>query len=298
MKKRLLPLSLLALAASTAAHAAPIPRPVEDMIRAAASDGPSELSATVKLAKRTNPGSSEEIDALVARLKTEAEDRHRAELEGRSFFAGWDGQGEAGVSKSTGNTESASVALGLNFSRSGLQWDHNFTATVDYQDERGVESKSRYFASYSAHYKFAEQFYALGVVSWERDKFSGFSSRASEALGLGYAILRRPDMTLSVEGGPALRQTAYVAGGPESNVAARAAVNYHWDILSNLTLAETASFYEESHDSTIVSETGLTVALIDALSARLSFHMQYESNPPLALENTDTMTRLTLVYSF
>jgi putative salt-induced outer membrane protein len=42
----------------------------------------------------------------------------------------------------------------------------------------------------------------------------------------------------------------------------------------------------------------LTVNLIGALSARASYHVQYETNPPLGLDQADTLTRLTLVYSF
>jgi putative salt-induced outer membrane protein len=179
-----------------------------------------------------------------------------------------------------------------------LAWDHAFAATVDYQKDQGVESKSRYFASYSGHYKFAERYYAAGIASWERDRFSGFNSRTSEGLGVGYAVLQGPDMTLSVEAGPALRQTDYITGRSENMMAARVATDYRWNIRPNLALTETASFYGEGHDSTVVSETGLMANLIDALSARLSFHVQYETHPPLALENTDTATRLTLVYSF
>jgi putative salt-induced outer membrane protein len=140
--------------------------------------------------------------------------------------------------------------------------------------------------------------YALGLLSWEDSRFSGFDSRLSEAIGLGYSILQEPDMTLSVEAGPALRQTHYIIGPSENNFAGRASVNYLWKILPDLTFTEVVSFYGESRDNTLTSDTGLTANLIGSLAARLSYHVNYESNPPLALQTTDTITRLTLVYSF
>jgi len=290
---------MFATVISTAAHADPIPEKVADMIQAAAASGdPAELATTVKVAKKTNPRSAREIDALVARLQSEADARHRAELAQWGIFDGWKGQGEAGLANSTGNTRSTSLALGLNFARTGLNWDHILTATVDYQRDNGIESKSRYFAGYSTHYKFDDRLYAVGLLSWEGDRFAGFNSRLSESVGLGYAILKSPDMTLSVEAGPALRQTDYIVGGSENSFAGRAAANYVWNILPDLAFTQTVSYYGESRDSTLVSDTGFTVNLIGALSARASYHVQYESNPPLALENTDATSRLTLVYSF
>ncbi|HVV26643.1 MAG TPA: DUF481 domain-containing protein [Rhizomicrobium sp.] len=295
---------LLALAAigftiPATAFAEPVPGKVADMIRAAAADGDAaELAATVKAAKKANPDSSAEIDALVSQLQAEADARHQADLERQGFFDGWSGQGEAGLSNSTGNTRSTTLALGLNFLKTGLRWDHALNGTVDYQRDNGVETKSRYFAGYNAHYKFDDRFYALGLLSWEGDRFSGFSSRLSESVGLGYFLLKEPDMSLSVEAGPALRQTDYIVGGSENSFAGRAAANYQWTILPDLVFTEAVSFYGESRDSTLISDTGLTVHLIGALSARASYHVQYESNPPLALEKTDTTSRLTLVYSF
>lgn len=298
-KRFLLFLALPGLAFPAAAFAAPVPDKVAEMIQAAAADGDAaELAATVKAAKKANPASTAEIDTLVSQIQAQAAARHRAELAQNGFFEGWSGQGEAGIANSTGNTRSTSLALGLNFLRSGLNWDHAVNATVDYQRDNGIETKSRYFAGYNAHYKFDDDFYALGLLSWEGDRFSGFNSRLSESLGLGYMVLSEPDMTLSIEAGPALRQTDYIVGGSENSFAGRAAVNYSWTILPDLVFTEAASFYGESRDSTLVSDTGLTTRLVGALSLRASYHVQYETNPPLALQKTDATTRLTLVYSF
>jgi putative salt-induced outer membrane protein len=282
-----------------AAHADPVPGRVADMLKAAVDDGdPAELAATAKVAKKTNPASAAEIDAMVASLQAEADAAHKAKLARQGFFEGWTGQGEAGLASSTGNTRSTDLALGLHFSRIGLNWDHALDATVDYQRTNGIESKSRYFAGYSGRYKFDGPLYGVGVLSWEGDRFMGFDSRMSESIGLGYAILQSPDMQLSIEAGPALRQTDYISGGSENSFAGRAAINYKWDILPSLAFTQSVSYYGESRDSTVISDTGLTANLIGALSARLSYHVQYESNPPLGLQNTDTTSRLTLVYNF
>jgi putative salt-induced outer membrane protein len=287
---------ILSLVAPIAAHADPIPPRVMDMILSAAEHG--ELDVTVKVAKRTNPRSAKEIDKLAARLKAENAARQRVRLLRRSFFEGWKGQGEVGAADSTGNTRSTSLALGLNYARDGLYWDHTLTATADYQRDNGVESKSRYFASYAGHYNVTPRLYTLGLLSWENDRFAGFNRRFSESVGFGYIVLKSPKASLALEAGPALRQTNFVAGNAENKFAGRTSVDFHWDILPKLTFTQVASFYTESNDSTATSDTGLTAGLIGSLSMRLSYHLQYESSPPPGLDKTDTTTRLTLVYNF
>lgn len=293
----ILMMTLAAFGIAAPAMAAPIPPQVLDMINAAAKD-PAELAMTAKVARRAYPQSAAEIDALAARLTAEAEARRRAKLRRQGIFEGWKGQGEVGASDTSGNTRSSSLALGLNFARNGLNWDHTLTATADYQRDNGVESRGRYFASYAGHYNVTPRFYALGLLSWENDRFAGFDSRLSESIGLGYSLLKTPKVSLAVEAGPALRQTDYITGVTENKFAGRTSMNFRWDILPKLTLTQIASFYGERSDSTTISDTALTAGLIGSLSARLSYHVQYESNPPLGLQNTDTTTRLTLVYNF
>jgi putative salt-induced outer membrane protein len=292
--------SVLILASfAPGAEADPIPPDVEQMIRAAADSGdPVLMASTVTVAKKAHPRSAAEIDKLVIKLQADADRRHREALEHWGFFDGWKGQGQAGFNNTTGNTRSLGLAMGLSFGREGLKWRHAFNSTVDYERENGIETKSRYFASWESDYKYSERFYALGLASFESDRFSGFDRRFSESLGLGYSIIKTPSMTLSIQGGPALRQTDYILDGSKNEFAGMGAVNFQWTIRPDLVLSENATYYGESVDSTFTSTTALTMKLIGALSAQASFLAQYESNPPFGLENTNTTSRLTLVYSF
>lgn len=291
--------AVILAACPLAANAQPIPDAVRAMIAAAAKSGnAAALQSVINLAKKTNPKSAAEIDAMAKRIRIEAALHRRYTLQRRGFFDGWKGQGEFGASNSTGNTRTTGISLGLSLERDGLSWKHTFNASADYQSNNGVENKNRLFAGWESDYRVTKRFYTLGLLSWEDDRFAGFTNRTSESLGIGYSIIKTPDMTLSFEGGPALRQTDYILGKSERQFAGRAAIHYRWTITPDLVLVEDTSFYGQSKDSTLTSDTGLTVNLLGALSARLSYHVQYESNPADSLENTDTTSRVTLVYSF
>lgn len=48
----------------------------------------------------------------------------------------------------------------------------------------------------------------------------------------------------------------------------------------------------------IGNSLAVTSALTGALSARFSFDVRYDTDPPLGFEQTDTVTRIALVYAF
>lgn len=289
--------AMLLCGASTSALAAPIPDAVAAMIDAAAGD-PVQLKAVADVAKKTNPNSVAEIDGKVAAIEKSRADAREAQLASQGFFQGWTGSGEAGGFISSGNTQNRGAAVGLTLTKETRKWKHALRGLVDYQEDNGRVSRERYFAGYEGNYNITTDFYALMTLSYERDPFTGFNRRFSESLGLGYKLINSPRLVVAVEGGPALRQTRFVSGLEDNSFAARGAVNAKWIINDNLTLTENATIFYDDFNTSLYSLTALTAKLSGALSARLSFQFNSESNPPPGREDVDTVTRATVVYSF
>jgi putative salt-induced outer membrane protein len=269
------------------------------MLRAAAEKSDAVLGSTADVAKKAFPKSAKEIDALVKQLRTTASQRRQEKLRHLGLLRGWKGHGQVGASATSGNTRSTGLAVGLDFSREGLKWTHAFNATFDYQRDNGIETKGRYFGSYQSNYRFSDRLYLLGLASWESDRFSGFDRRASEALGFGYSLIKTPAISMSVEGGPALRQTDFVVAGQKNTLAGRAAMNYAWAVLPNLKFTENMSYYNEDRDGTFTANTAFTLGLIGSLSVQASYLAQYENEPAtVLLHRYNSTARTTLVYSF
>jgi putative salt-induced outer membrane protein len=280
-----------------AAQAERLPEPVAAMIEAAAGD-PETLKAVVRVAKKTNPDSIAEIDAQVAQLKAKAAAERKVELAEQGFFDGWQGKGEIGGSVSTGNTEEQRLALGLELEKNGLLWWHTVDATADVTREDSEVTKERFFLSLASHRRLSRRVYGVGVLWGEGDRFAGYYSRFSESVGLGYWLVERPDLKFRVEAGPALRQANYVETGPEHSASLRAAEYFTWAFAPRNQFRQSLVAYWEGGNSTVIGSTALTATLYEALAARASFEVRYESQPPRDRENTDTTSRLTLVYSF
>lgn len=292
-------LIILTTGFSIDARAEPPPEPIVRLITDAANSGdPAKLDQAAALAKASYPGSVAEIDALVADLRAQAAAARIARLRELGFLEGWSGEGEAGASQTTGTARNTSVALGLKLNKIGIDWEHHLIGLVDYQHSNGRTTDNRELASYEADYDFSPVLKATGLVQWEQDSFAGFNRRLTETAGVAYTIIGTPDVTWLASGGPALRQTRFTDGRSTSDIAGHGATNFTWHITTGTVFTEDAGFYVGGRDNTYYSTTALTASIFGNLSARVSFNINIESNPPPGIDNTSTISRVTLVYSF
>jgi putative salt-induced outer membrane protein len=290
----LLTIGMLFLASR--ANAAPVPPETERLIRGAS---PAQLDTVAAVAKSANPNSAAEIDALVASIRTDAAARRRELLATQGFFAGWSGEGQVGGFVTSGNTEDSGFNVGLALNREGLMWNHRFNAIADFLKTSGTTTREQFRVAYQLDYRISDLWFAYGLFQWERDVFAQLDRRFTESVGVGYTVFSGPPVSLALDAGVALRQTAYIVPAiDESDVAGRATARFAWDIRPGLRFTEDAGGVFGGTTSTLFSRSALTVSLTGALSARASFDINYESNPPPGVETTDTITRFTLVYSF
>lgn len=278
---------------------APRPDPLEAMVRAAIAKGnDAEMDAVIKFAGETAPERADAFRAMAdARRQARAAEKE-AKLRDASIFALWDGQIELGGFSTTGNTDTTGLSGGLNLRRDGLKWRHKLAASADYQESSGVASRERYTGSYEANYKFDERAYIVGIVQYENDRFLGYDSRYSASTGLGYRALRGKKMTLDLEAGPAMRYTRYTGGGSERAVAGRGSIDFTWKLSPAVRFDQDLSLYADKINSSVVSTTALNAKLFGPLSARFTYHMQFEGDPIDERKQLDTLSRASLVYSF
>ncbi|MEM9310992.1 MAG: DUF481 domain-containing protein [Pseudomonadota bacterium] len=296
--------ALVTLASPTVALA-DIPDPVRAMIEAAIETGDEETVRTViDLAKTTNPDDVAQLDALLAsfendRALAKAAEEAAAQQEMRSagFFDNWTGQGELGAFTSTGNAENTGITASLNLTREGINWRHKLSGRADYQETDGVATREQFLAAYEPNLKITDRLFAYALAQYERDRFQGFSARYSASGGLGYDVLT-DGPTLSVKAGPAWRRTELTTGASTSNLAGLAALDFDWAISDSLSFTQDASALVQSGSSTFISDTGFQAAISDALSVRLSYTLEHDTDPPLGAVKTDTLSRITILYDF
>ena len=307
----------LATAASgaTAAHAE-MPEPVRAMIDAAIATGdPAKVRPVIDIARQTNPDDKAEIDALLKEFETTLAAKDQAKkaaeekrIRNAGLFQNWSGKGELGAFRATGNTSQTGITAGLSLNRTGIDWRHKLTGRVDYQSTGGVTTREQFFARYEPNYKISDKVFAYALAQYERDRFQGFSGRYALSGGVGYQIIDDADLKLSAKTGPALRVTEYNDDGTEARIAALIGVDFDWNISDSLKLthdtnavAETggsATVFIDSNNTSLNLVTGLNAKVSEKLTTRFSYAVDYDSNPPAGAVQTDTMSRVTLIYDF
>jgi putative salt-induced outer membrane protein len=309
-----LPAAALSLIAAPAA--AELPDPVRAMIEAAMETGDKDkVAAVVEAARATNPDDLAEIDAMKVEF-----DRRQAELAAAeaaaereairqaSLIENWSGQGQIGAFQSSGNTDSIGVTAALALEREGIDWTHKFNGAVDYRRTDGRTSREQFQAAYEPRYQMNERLFAYGLAQFERDRRQGFSARYSFSGGIGYKVIDNERMDLSIKGGPAYRITRLTTGETSDRLAGLLGLDFDWLLAEDLKLTQdvnavadaggSAQLIVDSSNTTLNLVTGLEAGILDDLTARLSYTVEYDSNPPAGAVSTDTLTRFTLVYGF
>lgn len=291
--------------AATPASAA-VPDAVRAMFETAVLENSSKsLDTVAKVAKQTWPDDEDAIDELLAsyrRKHKQLADRRLATEQNRIREAGlfdrWKGEGELGGFRSTGNSRTMGVSAGLKLKRQGIDWEHQLRLRADYQKNAGKVTREQYLAAYSPRYTLDDRLYAYGLVQFERDRFQGYRARYTLSGGAGYRVLRSEDLSLALEGGPAIRRTEVIGEPDETKWSALASLDFDWQIAERLKFTQDASAFVESDNSTFTSATAIEGAMSKAIKARLSYTVEHDTNPPPGALGTDTLSRATLVFGF
>ena len=294
------------LASVPAGANAQLPQPVRAMIDAAIESGDeSAVRTVIDLARKTNPDDGAELDAILANYETDlaanaAEAKAIAEQEIRSagLFQNWSGHGELGAFNSTGNSSNTGLTASLGLTRDGINWRHKLSGRADFQRSNGVTTREQFLAAYEPNLKLSDRLFAYALAQYERDRFQGFSGRYSLSGGIGYDVIVDDDMTLSVKAGPAYRRTEFTSGASRSNLAGLASLDFDWKFAENIALTQDASAFVQAGSSTYISDTGLQAGIADNLKVRLSYTLEHDTDPPAGAENTDTLSRVTIIYDF
>ncbi|QQN74115.1 YdiY family protein [Croceicoccus sp. YJ47] len=297
---------ILATAVLPAPARAALPEGVRAMVEAAIATGDlAKVETVVELARQTHPADTREINTLYQEFQDRrrtrlAEEQQRKEkaIRNAHLFDYWKGKGEVGAFRSTGNTRNTGFTGALSLERVGIDWQHRIAARVDYQRSSGNTTREQYRASYEPNYNFSEKGFVFGLFQYERDRFQGFTSRYSASGGVGYRVLERDGLQLSVKGGPALRSATLVPEGRERFIAALGAMDLDWQVTKVIGVTQEANMFLRAGNSSFNALSGVEAGIGDGLKARLSYSLQHETGPPDGALKTDTLSRFTLIYDF
>ena len=211
----------------------------------------------------------------------------------------WSGKGELGLVKTTGNSETESFLLGLEFVRETDRWRHRAAASALSASDSGNTSAERYGFEWQSDYKLDDKSWILGAFRYESDEFSAFENQQTLTIGYGRKLIDNSVNQLSGEIGVGYRDAEDALTG-ESNSEAifRGLLDYKRQVTDN-TQFSNRLLVESGSDNTFTQNlAGLSVAMNDNFALKFGFEYRNNSDVPPGVDKTDTITSANLVYNF
>jgi len=215
----------------------------------------------------------------------------------------WSGELSAGLVMTTGNSQSASTNAKGEGVFNSERWRNTFTgaAIKAEQTTAGVEvvTAERYTVGNKTDFNFTDRDYAFFALEFEKDLIGPVRERTSETAGYGRKVLTGPAHLLELEIGAGARQTeAQVTAERFDDFIGRGRGAYKWNFSETSYFGETVKV--ESGDSNTFSEsvTELRVSLVGKLFALGSYTVRQNSDVPPGARKTDTITAVSLGWTF
>ncbi len=297
------------------------PAGLEDMLKTAVATGDeAAFDKLVEMALETWPASRLEIlqaagdiqrewvsKPMLAEVRkaelAEAEAERKSRARGIIYFLDptlWNTTAQFGAATSTGDTDEQSVALGIAMSRDfGEKWEHDFNLDFDFARSQGATTRRRILTRFNTTYKAWDKMFLSNYFEADFNRFSGFDYRILDSIALGTRLIDNARHKLRIEGGPGVRFNAFEnSDETETEFLGRVSSTYELKLMDNIDFKDQASMIFGTGSMTFDNRASVGAQINSALSARLAFQVQYDSDAPIGAAAWDTLTRATLVYKF
>jgi len=212
---------------------------------------------------------------------------------------GWSGKGEFGLVATSGNTETTTLNLGLEFIHQAANWRHRATLAALMAEDNSVDTADRQAFEWQSDYKLNEVSYIFGAFRYETDDFAGFDEQNSLTFGYGRQLIDNDTHKLKGEiGAGVVDRRDAVTRISDSEAIIRGLLDYAY------TISETTNFtnrflVEAGSDNTFLeNDAALAVSINDKMALQFGVAVRHNTDAPTGTDDTDTVTSANLVYNF
>ena len=212
----------------------------------------------------------------------------------------WKGVGELGFVSTSGNTDTQTLNLALEFTKETLDWRYTLGATALSSSKDGSKDAERYTAVAQVDRKLSEKSYIFGVYRYDADKFGAYDPQQSIAAGYGRQLMKSEKHELNGEIGVGYKKLKSASTGvTNSEMIGRFMLDDVWTITPS-TAWHNRLLVELGSDNTFTQfNTGLVVSMSERFALKLGWEYRHNSDIPVGvLDKTDTTTTANLVYNF
>jgi len=216
-----------------------------------------------------------------------------------AVYSDWSGEGDVGYNSVSGNSESESLAVGIDGSYSDGNWVHTGELDIYQASQDGVDSAESFAVELQTDYTFSGTAYAYVAARYLDDEFSGYKTQTAVSAGLGKTFLEDGDNLFKAQIGAGYRESEPSDGSEDEKESIfTAEVDYNRQLTDNTVFS--SNWQVEAGEENTYAEAGiaLRVAMSDALGLKLSYTAKHNTDVPDGTEKTDKYTTVSLNYKF
>lgn len=211
---------------------------------------------------------------------------------------GWQGTVSLGYLATTGNTNTRSLNGQALAAYRRNNWANLLSLQMLKASTEGVTTSESYDLSGQSQYSLTDTNYLFGLADYQRNTFAGYKRRTAEILGYGRRLLTTPTQQLDVEFGVGARQTHSTDNTSQSKFVERLAGSYLWKFTDKSNFSQTLGVEHGVDNTYVQSVTALTTNLAGNFALSVSYTVNHNTHPLPTFKPTDTITSVSLVYTF
>lgn len=198
---------------------------------------------------------------------------------------------DAGFVNTSGNTDITTVNVGNALEVRSGGWGVVQTFAVIYGRTDGETSTSLWHGSLRGDRRLGARLGLFVLGEFDRNTFSGVSSRYAPSVGLALAVVAGARDKLDLEAGAGyVWQNAVAIGGSREFAAGRGAARYKHLLGEKAEFSQLVEFLpnlKETEDLRINSETAITAPITQGIAMKASYVLHYDGLPEPGFRKTD-----------
>lgn len=220
---------------------------------------------------------------------------------GRNNFApGWSGAMALTYSGTSGNTDTDDLAVAGKLTYGAGPWQHTFGLGIEYGKDDSRRTKQNVFGFYETNYYFDDRLYAFGLARYEQDDFSAYRKDGFVGFGPGYRVVNEQHVTWRMQAGVGARYLEVNSPARPSDTEGAGIVSsrFFYRFNEQVFLTNDTDILKSKSGTLSTNDLALNIRMTDAMTTRLSYKTDYNSEPVAGRKKTDNKFGVSLVVGF
>ncbi|MFQ5634991.1 MAG: YdiY family protein [Gammaproteobacteria bacterium] len=210
----------------------------------------------------------------------------------------WSGKVLLGYLATAGNSESTSANLEAGVDWDGARWHHSLSGRAIGQSQDNDTTAESYKATYGARFDLSERTFLLGLLDYNKNRFTTYDQQVFEFVGLGRRLIRTDRQELDAEAGVGASQSDLRDGRNQDEGNWRASARYSLNIGENASFLQALTVNSGSSNTFTESVTELRANIYGSLAMVLSYTVRNNTDVLPGTDKTDTFAAVNLEYAF